>query len=255
MKLLPLLLIASAIFASSASAREVLAEDDASQSIYNEGWRSVNAGSGFAAWTFKNEAPGEEQSHSGFFIASIDDNPDLTGAQIQKKAFGLFANGTAFEKAAAFRSFNQPLQAGDTFSFLFEHSAIVKKFETDDAGTGSIGLTLRAGNDSSSADSYNTGARFEFGFYESLANYFVYDGEENHDTGVAWTDGGISVTVTLTSPDTYDLEIVTLEDKQTHSLKGRKLGGGAGERIESLCVFDRDGEKADAFFNGFQVTR
>ena len=104
-------------------------------------------------------------------------------------------------------------------------------------------------------DDYNKGVRFEFGFYEGQGNYQVYDGEEKHDTGVAFTDAGLSVTFTLVTADTYALEITTLADKKTTKLSGRKLAGTAAGALDSFSIFNRDGEKSDAFFNGFQVTK
>ena len=61
------------------------------------------------------------------------------------------------------------------------------------------------------------------------------------------------VTVTITGDDTYDLEIQTPSDKKVTKLPGRKLSK-AGP-ITSLAIFNRDGEKTDAFFNALQVAR
>lgn len=61
------------------------------------------------------------------------------------------------------------------------------------------------------------------------------------------------MTVTLTGADTYDLEIQTLKDKKVTKLPGRKLK--SGEPIQSMAIFDRNGEKYDAFFNQLQVAR
>ncbi len=232
----------------------VIAGDDASQSAYSSGWKSDSGGSGFGGWTFQSASSGDK-SYAGFFIATQEQNPEMKNAAIQGKAFGLFANGSSFEIASAFRPLNKPLGVGESFSFLLGNGKIEKKGDTDDPATGSIGITLRTGNESGGVDAYNKGARFEFGYYEGQGNYQVYDGEENHDTGVAVTDAGLSVSLTLVTADSYDLEITTLADKKTTKLSGRKLGGTAGGAIDSFCIFNRDGEKSDAFFNGFQVSK
>ncbi len=129
---------------------------------------------------------------------------------------------------------------------------IEQKGDSDSPAAGAIGLTLRNGNTSDSHDDYNKNARFEIINLKGSTNYQIYDGESGHDSGVAFSEGGIAVKVTLTGADTYDLEITRLVDKKVTKLKGRKLAGSG--TIESLCVFDRNGEKADAFFNKFEVT-
>jgi hypothetical protein len=246
-----LLLIGNEINAESTN----VAEDDASQ---YSGWENAkNGGSGFSAWTLTTEGNDTER-HSGFFIAETKNNSDLNGIAKDDKAFGLYANGAGFEQAVAYRSFEKPLQVGDSFSFMMEHGQFEKKFEKDDStpgATGSIGLVLRSSNANSSVADYNKDAVFEFGFYQGKSNYQIYDGSgaDKMDSGVAFTDGGVSVTVTLTGSDTYDLEIQTMKDKKVTKLPGRKLTSGSP--IQSMAVFDRNGEKYDAFFNQFQVSR
>lgn len=248
------LILIPGFVSAQAGDRMVLAEDDASDPLYKEGWKEEGGGTGLGAWTFQSLKTERTQSHAGFFIAETARNSDLNGIAIRGRAFGLFANGVGFEIASAFRPLKKPLMVGQTFSFLIEHAGIVKKFEQDDPATGSIGIVLRAGNAKDSVEDYNKGARFEFGCYEGKGTYQIYDGEPAGDTAIPLTDAGLSVSFTLVTPDTYDLEITTLSDKKTTTLKGRKLGGEAGTKVGSVCIFDRDGEKSDAFFNGFQIT-
>lgn len=233
--------------------QRILAEDDASSSEYKAGWKTAGGGTGLRDWTFQTLKAAGSEAHAGFYVAEAG-KADLKGAAIRGKAFGLFANGVGFEAASAFRSFKKPLAIGQTFSFLMEHGEIVKKFAKDDPATGSIGITLRTGNASEKAGDYNKGARFEFGCYEGAKTYRIFDGEAAHDTGVPLTGGGLSVSLTLLAADMYDIEITSLADKKTTKLSTRKLGGAAGGKIESLCIFNRDGERSDAFFNGFQIT-
>lgn len=102
-------------------------------------------------------------------------------------------------------------------------------------------------------DDYKSGARVEFSAVAGKKNYQAVDGGSDADTGVPVTDSGVSVSITLTDADTYDLEITTLGDKKTTTLKGRKLAGSSGGSIESFCITNRNGEKSDGFFNGFQI--
>ncbi len=232
-----------------------IAEDDASQEAYKDGFGSgKNGGSGFGEWKMTSEGDGPER-HAGFFVATPDNNKDLNGIANNGKAWGLYANGTGFEQAVAYRSFKEPLAVGDSFSFMMENGKIEKKFDTDDPATGSIGLTLRTGNASDAPADYNKDSVFEFGFYEGKGNYQIYDGSgsDKTDTGVPFTDSGVIVTITITGADTYDLEIQTASDKKLTKLPGRKLSSAGS--ISSLAIFDRDGEKYDAFFNSLQVAR
>jgi hypothetical protein len=233
----------------------VIAEDDASNSAYGSQWdNSKNGGSGFGNWSLTTEG-NEAERHSGFFIANIKNNSDLNGIAKNEKAFGMFANGTGFEQAVAYRLFDKPLQRGDSFSFMMENGPFEKKFGTDDTTPGSIGLVLRTTNASASVGDFNKDAVFEFGYYNGKTNYQIFDGSgaDKADSGVPFTDSGISVTVTVTGPDTYDLEIQTLKDKTLTKLPGRKFS--AAGSIQSFAIFNRNGERNDAYFNQFQVAR
>ena len=240
--------IAASVFAAS----NIIAEDDASDATYVSGWASgKNGGHGFSNWAVTSEGNDNER-HSGFYIANTKTNLDLNGIMKNDKAFGLFANGSGFEQAVAYRAFEKPLQVGDSFSFMMENGTFQKKFDVDDPTPGSIGLALRTGNPNSSVADYNKDVVFEFGYYQSQSNYQIFDGTENPDSGVPFVDSGIAVTVTITGPGTYDLAIQTLFDKKVIKLPGRKLKNSLS--IDSFAVFDRNGERYDAYFNQFQVT-
>ena len=96
-----------------------VAEDDASQETYNGGFDSgKNGGSGFGEWKTTNEG-NDDNRHSGFFVATTENNKDLNGIAKNGKAWGLFANGTGFEQAVAYRSFREAL-ASRRFFFLHD---------------------------------------------------------------------------------------------------------------------------------------
>ncbi len=162
----------------------------------------------------------DENRHSGFYVATPENNPDVNGILHHGKAWGVFANGTGFEQAVAYRAFSAPLAVGDSFSLMVESGGFEKKFETDDPSGGSVGLTLRTSNATDSPADYNKDAVFEFGSYQGKPNYQVYDGtgEDKTGTGVACNDG--DVTVTITGEDSYDLEIQTMSDKNVTSCRG-----------------------------------
>jgi len=256
---IPTLIVLSAlagVCVAQSSDRINIAEDEASHSAYNGGWESgKNSGAGFGAWIFRTAGGVQGDSHCGFFIANASTQHDLDNAAPAGKAFGLFANGVDYEVACAFRTFDAPLTVGDSFSLLMECGEFVKKFATDSSRPGVVGFSLRSDSAAEGWEDCALGARFQFGFYKGEENYQVYDGEENHDTGVPFSDKGVSVTVTLVSPDTYNLEITQLDTKETKKLEGRKLGGDQGKPIESFAIYNQNGETSDAYFNGFQVSR
>ena len=236
---------------------DVTGEDDASQGAYNSGWgEGRNGGDGFGPWTLRTATnEGAEHSHAGFYIAPTSEKKDLKGAAIRDKAFGLYANGTSFEVATAFRAFARPLRAGQSFSFLMEHGRFVKKFDVDDLTAGSVGIVLRSATGAEGVNDYNKAARFEFGYYQgdTGAGYQIFDGDRTKKLPLSLAEGGLAVTITLATENTYDLEITVLAKKQTTRLEGRRLGGEVGAEIRSFALFDRNGETSDAYFNGFQI--
>jgi hypothetical protein len=244
-----------ALFIGSSILAELIniAEDDGSQSAYGGSWNSgKNGGSGFGPWTL---ASGRRIGgrYSGFYIADTKTNQDLHNISKNNKAFGMYANGFGFEQAVAYRAFEKPLQVGDSFSFLMENGQFEKKFDKDDPSPGSIGVILRTSNANDSVADYNKDATFEFGYYQGKSNYQIDDGNDNADSGVAFVDSGIAVTVTLKGTDTYDFEIQTLANKKITKLLNRKLKSSSP--IQSMALFNRSGDKNHAFFNQLQVTR
>ncbi len=235
----------------------VFGDDDATHGAYSSGWATgKNGGTGFGEWTLQSSQSPGRQSHAGSFIATTENNPDLNGIAIKKKAFGLFANGEGFEIAVAFRAFERTLKPGQSFSFTFEHGAITKKFERDDPTPGSVGIVLRSGNANSGVDDYNRDARFEFGYFKESNGYRIYDAENGKAVAdLPFSDSGFSVTFTLVTPDTYDFEVTVLATKKTVKLAGRKLGGTPGAALTSFALYNRNGEANDVFFNGFQLSQ
>lgn len=242
--------------AAHAADRVNVAEDEASHSAYNGGWGGgKNSGLGFGAWILQVRGGGASDSHAGFYVADAGTQSDLDKSANHGKALGMYANGVDHEASVGFRTLNQPLQPGDAFSLLMECEDFVTKYERDDEKPGVIGFALRTGAASESWDEYEVGARMRFGFEQGEANYQVHDGEESTDTGVPMSSAGVAVSVLMITPDTYDLEITNLETGETTKLPGRKLAGETGKPIESFAIYNIDGERQDAYFNGFQVSR
>ena len=251
---LVLSLVFCASFSGVCAPLDIISQDDASQEEYKPGWSSdKNGGNGFRKWNLQTKTAGGDHSHAGFYVATTSDKSDLNGIAEDSKAFGLYANGSAFEAAAAFRAFDRPLQAGQSFSLLMEHGQFVRKYDADSSDGGSCGVTLLKDAGATSADDYNKGARFEFGYFQTEAGYVIRDGDGKKKLDIPFTDAGLAVTLTLVTADTYNLEVTVLSSKKTYHFDGRKLAGTAGDAVGGFCLFDRNGETYDVFFNGFQV--
>ena len=110
-------------------------------------------------------------------MANAADKSDHNGVAEDGKAFDLYANGTSFEVAAAFRAFDQPLRAGQAFSLLLEHGTFVCKFDADSPEPGSCGVTRLPDAAGASTGDYDKGARFEFGYLPAQGTYVVRDGD------------------------------------------------------------------------------
>ena len=248
-------LVCCTSFAAICAPLEIISQDDAGQDDYKPGWSSgKNGGNGFGKWNLQTQTGGGEHSHAGFYVASTSDKSDLNGIAEDGKAFGEYANGTAFEAAAAFRPFDRPLRAGQSFSVLMEHGQFVRKWATDSPDPGSCGLTLlKDAGGATSTDDYNKDSRFEFGYLPSEAAYVIYDGDGKKKLDIPFTDAGLAVTISLLTADTYNLEVTVLSSKKTYHFDRRKLAGASGDPIGGFCLFDRNGETFDVFFNGFQV--
>ena len=98
--------------------------------------------------------------------------------------FGLWANpgGTS----TARRDFNTPMAAGDSFALRLDNGNI--------AGGAEVGFAL--------ADSSGN-TRFRFYFVGGSNNYSITDTTTNRNSGWAFTSGGLSLTLTLNSSNTY----------------------------------------------------
>jgi hypothetical protein len=225
--------VLASVFAASAEAAN-MALDVASNAPYDDGWQSGdNGGSGFGPWTLATN--NNNPSTGGFFIGSSTGNGNGDGngdgdIDTAGEAFGLYANSG--DEALATRSFTGgPLGPGQTFSIDFDNGFI-------DFGNEVVFRLFGNGN-----------TRLVFGFGGGQSNYVVIDGTGLHDTGVPFTDEGLSVDVTLLLNNGYELSI-----NGTQVFTGTI---GAGDPIDEFGLLNDNagsGSSNDAFFNSFAVT-
>lgn len=96
-----------------------LASDNASDSVYNDGWTTGdNGGSGFGAWNlvFSTAGGGGAGAYIGDSTSTVTGNINSGG-----ESFGLYGEGNetlnpGLDEAAAYRSFVGDLSVGQTFS-------------------------------------------------------------------------------------------------------------------------------------------
>ena len=248
------LLIASALLATNLAFAEphVIGEDDARNGTYGGGWQDgQQSGWGFGPWHLRSFQEGEA-SYAGFFAANPQANPQLAPSLAGGgRAWGLFANGSAFEQSVAFRAFSAPLATDTTFSLLLDHGEIRS---ASNPGQASAGIVIRTGNLHDSPGDYNAGARIEILALDGKPNYQVVDGKGITDTGVALTQNGLMIAITPRVGGTYDLELKPLPDGSVTRIGGRPLGGPPGN-LDSFAVYSRDAEGGDVFVNGLQLVR
>ncbi|MEP1305628.1 MAG: hypothetical protein ABJK11_11495, partial [Balneola sp.] len=195
-----------------------------------------NAGSGYEAWTFTSNADG------GFAGTFLETNANSASPNVStsNKSFGTFANGGTFPTVAIFRNFEAGFEVGNTFTIDIQHGGI--------APGGSVGFTLRSGTSSSSPSDYNNNSRFEFGFVGGDSNYSIF-ADGTTDTGIGFTSDGIRIAVTLTDINTVDVDVTTLSDDNTTTFSDISLGGTSSSYLLSLCLYNRDANDANAYFN------
>jgi dextranase len=222
--------------------------DRSSDAAYAEGWQDgADGGTGFGAWRLTSST--SPDGFAGFWTSS-GEAIDNAGAidRGADPAWASFANsGDGVERASAFRSFDHALAGeGDRFGLTMEHGLI----------DGRVGVSLRHGNAADDPEDYDRGSRLQFYFEGGDANYTLLDGDGESDTGIAWTDFGLKLEISLIDADRYDLlvwrfdeendrtpEVFTFEDR-------RFLGDGP---IESFALFQSDGPgdglQDDVYFN------
>jgi len=118
----------------------------------------------------------------GHFIATNATNMNV-GAN---SGFGLWANNGGISTAT--RDFTVPMAAGDSFALRFDNNWV---------NTGSeVGFAL--------TDSAGT-VKLRFFFVGGQSNYRITDAITARDSGLAYTNGGLNLTLTLNSGNAYTL--------------------------------------------------
>jgi len=154
----------------------------------------------------------------------------FTGA----KGFGFWSHEPT-NYSAAVRPFAAALGTGQTFRIRMQNGWIWES-------GGSVGVALR-----------------DAGGHEKWVLYFVggatnYGG--THATDIGWTDGGLDIAFTLTSPTNYSVAITPVAGGATRNYAGSFTGQIANVRAWSYSNGTGDGQNGnrDYFINNLQIT-
>ena len=173
---------AAAITLASSATAQLVAYDDAGNYVVSANWTNgANLGFGFTPWMIVTNGPDNHGNYlvSGntptFAIASVT---NVLGTNYTD-VFGLFANGpTDINETTAYRGFANPLGT-NTFKLQWG-SRGAGSTATVNSGTqhGWCGFTLRNGNETNTADDFQTGVRFYLYFQDgaSPSTLYVWDG-------------------------------------------------------------------------------
>lgn len=226
---------------SSQAAVIAVAQDDANN--YTSQWTG-NGGYGFDDWYFISDAA---SGNAGGFLANTSANSDVNhiASDPSNNAWGSYANGSGFNQFEAYRGFasNAIDEVGEQFSIAFEHGAITNG--------GAVGFVLRNQNTHNTIGDYNALSRFEFGFIGGGQHYSIFDGQGVIDTGIDFTDTGLRLTLQLLTTKIYQLDIFSAVDNSLIQSRNGVLGGSGA--IESVALYNRDAELADAYFNDLVI--
>ncbi len=199
------------------------AADDASQSVYSDGW--ISGDDGGIGWGGGWNLVGGD--NAGLFIATSGANSNLN---ISSPAFGMYANSG--DLSQAIRPFAQPLTTGQTVQVELENGWI--------SDSNSVGFALQ----NSAGESL-----FECYFFGGEGTYRVTDSLGNRDSGVPYTDQGIAIEFMLTGETNYSASIAGTN--VTGDLVGR-----ANASISHLRFWNYSagvGEIYNAYFNSLLV--
>ena len=190
---------------------------------YGGSWTNgSNQGSGFGTWSLSAGAS------SGSFIGSPANNGMGTSG-IGTTAFGMFASGNGYFNA--YRSINNGIQIGDTFSFYWAINF--------DAGGGSKGFDLRSGG--TTIFNVNNG---------NSSTITTSNGTANANYGTS----PMLITITRTSASAYSFSMTSRSGGATYTTTINSASTIDGFNIYIGNQNDGDGQK-NMYVNGFSITK
>lgn len=222
-----IVLLVACFYASTSTYGTLVANDDASESAYDDGWATGDdGGSGFGDWTLQKDG---SDSQSGFFVGASDINT-------ADRSWGMYANDSKI--ANAYRPFDAALSVGQTFSLRMDNGAV------QDGGSVGFGFQNASGENV-----------WEFFLNGSNTTYSVNQSGGFSGTGVNETTGGLDIVFKLTSSTAYSVEITPIGSTTT-TKTGNLLSPTGGTTITQLRLFNFNagsGGGSDLFFNNLSA--
>ena len=163
----------SGTFATSST--QTLTDSPDNYSFWSNG---RTGGTGFEAWSLTSSGSG------GHFLAQTSSHANMSVGSAA--GFGLWANSGGISTAT--RNFSTPMAAGDIFALRFDSNWVDNGAETGFA------LSDNSGN-----------VKFRFYFVGGQNNYRINDAIVGRESGIGYTEGGLSLAFALTSANTYTL--------------------------------------------------
>jgi hypothetical protein len=202
-----------------------VASDSGADPLYADGWATNdNGGFGWGPWVIYTSSENGDQN--GRFMANSD------SVNIGKPAWGLYANSGNLSEAK--RRMTNTLAVGQIFTVSLDNGFL-------DSGAGA-GVALQ------NADGVNL---WQFFFNGGQTNYNISGGI----TDVGWTDGGITISFTLTTPTTYKALITPLGGN-TRTNAGN-LEAAADQNIKLFRAWNYNaggGSERDFSFNNLAIS-
>jgi hypothetical protein len=222
--MMPMVCVTLATLAIVPVHAQIIASDNAS------GYSAVtgNQGFGFQGWSVSNA------TNSGTFVFTSGDNGGSPNIDTSSKAWGFYANSG--DSVTATRGFNTSLVTNNQFSVLMDNGGL------DNAGSfDSVGLL--SGGTSIFAVRYVNGGP---GKYE-----FLNEGAATATT-LDWTNGGLSITFTLTSLTTYDFSITPLAGGAPY-IGSQTFSGAPINRFVAINSNAGNGAGANLYVNSLSI--
>ena len=235
----------------------IISSDSAADAVYAGGWTNgANGGAGFGAWSQMTTVA--SSNNDGFFIGSSTSNGVAIpsgGIDVGGKSWGLYANGHDHVNSAfseAYRPFAGALTPGQTVVVKMDNGGI--------DGGGMVGIALLNQDPAAVNNIFtalpNSTTRFALTFSGGDTNYNINLGNfaggttVTINTGIGFTDGGLTVAFTLNSNDTFSVSI-----NGGAPITG-SLGGQTNQTINGIALFNYVAgatRNNDLYFNSLQI--
>ncbi len=203
-------------------AGDILAADNAGNAAYDDDWSDGDSGGyGFVGWSFGHVGP-----DAGHFLSSGATNQSLAG-----RVWGLYANNGS--EANAYRVFSQPMRPGDQLQLELENNWV--------GPTGVVGVALLNGSSETLAEFYFAGGG---------ANYQINDAAGARDSGLAFTENGLSMAWAMTSEDSFQLVTGNITNEGQFVARDDQ----APARFRAFNYSAGNGGGHDFFFNQLSIT-